>query len=429
MRDRLRRLVRRVRDGAPLTALGLAVSALVGVALGIGVSEVDLVLLGAGALGGVALATSLGTVLVALLRVRLALRRLPVSETPLVLECGYPVRTGFRLPRLRWVPGARVRWSWVDPQAEVRRLPVGGWLEEEVRPTVRGQREALVRRIEIGDAFGLAGLAFERVEPRPVRLLPSVGGLRQMHVVRTLSGGSDLAHPEGSPDGERLDIRAYAPGDPIKYVLWSVFARTRQLVIRTPERALSAARKTLAYLVAGPGDEPAAGAARVAVDAGALGGDWAFGADGVAEPASTKEAALEALSRSAHAPREQAGRGLSAFVRAAAAGSAGRALVFVPGKPGPWLDGVLSAAAHLPPDTSGRVPLEFIVCTDGVEPRPAQRSALRRALVEGPPEGADASDAPVAADELARVVQTLGRLRARVIVVDRRHGHVHVAGH
>jgi hypothetical protein len=426
--SRLRRILRRVRDGFPLTGLGLAIAALVTVALVAGFSEVDLVLLGAGAIGLVALLVSLVTVTIGWLRVRVALRRMKVPETPIVLECGYPVRTGFRLPRLRFVPGARVRWKWIDPAAKVRLLPAGSWLEEEVFPATRGMRDMLVRRIEIGDAFGLATIAFERTEVRAVRLLPSVGGLRQMHVVRTLSGGSDHAHPEGSPDGERLDIRGYAPGDPIKYVLWSVFARTRQLVIRTPERALSAAKKTLAYLVAGAGDEPAAGAARVAVDAGALGGEWAFGADGVAEPASTKEAALEALARSAHAPREVAGQGLATFMREAAATSTGRALVFVPGKPGPWLDGVMKAAAQLAPDTSGRVPLEFIVCTDGVHPGAKASSGLKRAIV-AVDEVADASDAPVAPDELSRVVQALGRLRARVIVVDRRHGHVHVAGH
>ncbi len=424
---KLRRLLRRVRAGFPLTGLGVAVAGLVTVALAFGVGELDLVLLGAGAVGLVSLLVSLVTVTLGWLQVRMALRRLPTSETPVVLECGYPARTGFRLPRLRFVPGARVRWRWVDPEARVRLLPAGGWLEEEVWPTTRGMREQLVRRIEIGDALGLATVAFERTEARPVRLLPSVGGLRQMHVVRTLSGGSDHAHPEGSPDGERLDIRSYAPGDPIKYVLWSVFARSRQLVIRTPERALSAARKTLAYLVAGAGDEPAAGAARVAVDAGALGGEWAFGADGVAEPASTKEAALEALARSAHAPRDAAGQGLATFMREAAATSTGRALVFVPGKPGPWLDGLVKAAAQIAPDTTGRVPLEFIVCTDGVHPGGERPSALKRALVTGGDEGFEASDAPVAPDELSRVVQALGRLRARVIVVDRRYGHVHLA--
>lgn len=424
MRSKTSRFFRRVRDAFPLTGLGVGVLALSAIALAIGASSVDLVLLGAGVIGVAAILIAIAMVVLGVLRVRRALSRIPATEAPLVLECGYPVRTGFRLPRLWWLPGTRVSWRWITPAAKVRALASGGWLEEEVLPKTRGFSETLVRRVEVGDAFGLSSIAIERTEARAVRMLPSVGGLKQMHVVRTLSGGSDWSHPEGSPDGERLDLRSYAPGDPIKYVLWNVFARTRELVIRTPERALSAARKTLAYLVAGAGDEPAAGAARVAVDVGALGGDWAFGADGVAEPAQTKEAAFEALARSAQAPRETSGLGLATFMKTASTG-ASRALVFVPAKPGPWLDGILRSAAQIAPDATGRIPIEFIVCTDGIASRKA-RSGLGRVALERD-ERDDRSDAPVAADELSRVVQALGRLRARVIVVDRRDGHVHMA--
>ncbi len=424
MRAKLRRLVRRVRDAFPFTGLGTGVLALSAIALSFGASEVDLVLLGAGVIGGAAVLIALALVLVATWRVRRAIARVPLTEAPLVLECGYPVRTGWRLPRLWWIPGVRVSWRWLSPAAKVRALLSGGWLEEEVLPKTRGWSESLTRRVEIGDGFGLAAIAIERIETRAVRMLPSGGGRAQMHVVRTLSGGSDWSHPEGTPDGERLDLRSYAPGDPIKYVLWNVFARTRELVVRTPERALSAARKTLAYLVAGAGDEPAAGAARVAVDVGALGGDWAFGADGVDQPAQTREAAFEALARSANAPREKTGDGLATFMKSASTG-ASRALVFVPGKPGPWLDGVMRSAAQLAPDSTGRIPLEFIVCTDGIARRKA-RSGLSKAAMERD-EREGGSDAPIAADELSRVVQALGRLRARVIVVDRRDGHVHVA--
>jgi hypothetical protein len=256
-------------------------------------------------------------------------------------------------------------------------------------------------------------------------MLPSVGGLRQMHVVRTLSGGSDITHPDGTPDGERLDLRAYAPGDPIRFILWNVFARTRELVVRTPERALEAAKKTMAYLVSGPGDEPAAGAARVAVDVGALGKDWAFGADGVDEPATNKSAALEALAKSASADPNECGKGLARFVKQAAAGGSGRALVFVPGKPGPWLDGLIEAARQIPTDARGLAPLEFIVCTDGVAK--ATKRGLFRRLVTSDPAGHEAHDAPVDAEELQRVVAALGKLRARVLIVDRRDGHVTLA--
>lgn len=421
-----RDILRRLRDGFPLTTLGVAVAALSALCLWIGFGDVDLVLVGAGAVGAIALSLSLVTVALGTFRVRRALARVGATETALTMECGYPVRTGFRLPSLRLLPGVRVTWRWTEPQANVRLLEDGlFWLEEEITPHVRGWAESVRRRIEIGDAFGLATVALNPDEIRPVRLLPSVGGLKQMHVVRTLSGGSDLTHPDGTPEGERLDLRAYAPGDPIRFVLWNVFARTRELVVRTPEKAISHAQKTMAYLVSGPGDEPAAGAARVAVDVGALGGDWAFGADGVAEPAETKNAALEALARSASADPAECGKGLAAFVEKASAGDGGRALVFVPGKPGPWLDGLLAAAKSIPRNKMGLAPFEFIVCTDGVGAA-KPRSLLRRATQHDGPK--DTHDAPVDRDELNRVVSALAKLRARVLVVDRRDGHVTEAG-
>lgn len=423
LRSRLRPRLRRARDAFPLTWLGVALASMSGLALWVGVREVDLVFLGASILGAIAVLFGLALVAVGTWRVKASLRGLVPTESPRVLECGYPVRTGFTMPRLWYLPGLRLTWRWDAPESKVRMLRAGLSLEEEVLPSHRGWRESLTRRITVGDPFGLAAVTITHTEARPVRMLPSVGGLKSMHVIRTLAGGSDLAHPEGTPEGDRLDLRQYAPGDPIRYMLWRVFARTRELVVRQPERALSAARKTMAYLVSGSGDEPAAGAARVAVDVGALGGDWAFGADGVAEPAETKEAALEALARSATAPPEEHGRGLARFIEEASPDAGGRTVVFCPGRPGPWLDGILESAKRLGGRASGRAPLEFVVCTDGVRPA-KKRSWLKSAAVESP----DATDdGGVDTEELQRVVAALQQLRANVIVVDRRDGHVHTA--
>lgn len=421
----MKKRLRRARELFPLTWLGVAVLGLTSAAIAVGWDEVDLVLLGAGVIGAIAVLFALLVVGIAVWRVRVRLSALPRVEGARVLECGYPVRTGFVMPRLWFLPGVRLTWSWIEPIAKVRMLQAGLSLEEEVTPIQRGWRDDLTRQVTVGDPFGLATVTMTHVEPRPVRMLPSVGGLKSMHVVRTLAGGSDLAHPEGTPEGDRLDLRHYAPGDPIRFVLWRVFARTRELVIRQPERALSAARKTMAYLVAGSGDEPAAGAARVAVDVGALGGDWAFGADGVPTPASNKDDALEALARSASAPESEHGRGLAPFIERASPDAGGRTVVFCPGRPGPWLDGVTESAKRLPRGSHGRPALEFVVCTDGVHARSKKRGWLGKVAMV--PEQT-APDGGVDADELQRVVAALQRLHATVIVVDRRDGHVHVAG-
>jgi hypothetical protein len=424
---RLRRIIRRARDWFPLTPLGVLICALGGIAAWQAFGDVDLVLLGVCAIALCTIVLSVSTLVIGVIRVWVALRKLPRTVSAVNAECGYPVRTGFWLPRMWYLPGIRVTWKWLEPACEVRVVLAGErflfWhtkLEEEISPNGRGWSEELRRRIEISDAFGLCAFAFEHKEVRPVRMMPSTGGLKQMHVVRTLAGGSDHTHPDGTPDGERMDFRQYAPGDPIRFVLWSVFARTRELMVRNPERAMSPSKKTLAYLVTGDNDEPAAGAARVAVDMGALGKDWAFGADGLPEPASTKEAALEALAKSASTPIEDGGRGLAAFIKKAAKDASGRAVVFVPARPGPWLDGLMASTADLPRDAMGRVPVEFVVCTDGVQKKVGDGRFGRLAYRQIK----DDDDTTIAYDELNSVLAKLGKMHAKIIVVDRRNGHV-----
>ena len=144
-----------------------------------------------------------------------------------------------------------------------------------------------------------------------------------------------------------------------------------------------------------------------------------LGTDGSAENARSKTAAIELLARSAEASADDGGEGLARFLRTAVPGSNGRAVVFVPGRPGPWLAKVVAAARARA--TQGRSsPVEFIVCTDGVQPEPKKkrfRSFLeRRESANVPGGGVPRSD------ELAQVVDALASARARVLIVDRRAG-------
>ena len=124
--------------------------------------------------------------------------------------------------------------------------------------------------------------------------------------LQALASGEGIAHPAGRPEGDRMEMRRYVPGDSPRHILWKAFARSRPLEVRTPERSVQRARRTLAYLVAGPDDEAAAAAARVALESSALGEAWLFGADGTDAPTDRLDAALRAIARSAGA-REPAG--------------------------------------------------------------------------------------------------------------------------
>ncbi len=421
LRKRLAALAGRVRDVFPLTPLGLLVTG--GSAWALlhwGLARIDLLLLVVGIVGvGLGLLCTLLTCATALvLWIRLRRRR---TGDALKLECGFPGRTGFSVGSPWFVPFVRIGWTWTEPGAHVRQHRRGLRLHEEVTPIRRALCDRIARRMEVSDSFGLTRVTFPLHEERDVRFHPSVGALKQMQVVRSLSAGEDLSHPDGPPEGERMDIRHYAAGDPIKYVLWKVFARTREVVVRTPERAIGPVHQTVAYLVAGDSDEPAAGAARVAVDCGALGGDWVLGADGNDENAFNRQQALEVLARSSRVEPEGGGAGLAKFLREATPGGPGRALVFVPGRPGPWIDRVLAGVRSLGASGTG---VEFVVCTDGID-RKSERSLLRRAAWDDQ-EPLDPSKGvgPATAEDVQAVCKALASVRGRVLVIDRVAGRV-----
>ena len=419
------RFARKARDGFPPTLLGLVVAAASALALfHYGLARIDLVLLVAGAVG---LATCvLTTLLVGGTAFALWWKQRHAAEgMPLRLETSRPVPTGFSIPTLWWVPFVRVTWAWSEPGGFVRTHKARGRLWEEALPARRGIREGIVRTFDVRDVFGLARVTFTAAEKRPIKVAPTAGALRQMHVVRSMAGGSDIAHHDGPPEGERMDMRNYSAGDPIRYVLWKVFARSRELVIRTPERALSPIRQTVAYLVTGDGDEPAAGAAKVAVDCGALGSDWVLGADGTGEYAKAASAALDVLARSGDTSAADGGVGLEKFLRSATPASTGRAVVFVPPRPGPWLTRA-AAAARARATGGGFSSVEFVVCTDGVA-RDTDTPRWRRWL-ERKAERNETTMTPASASELAKVVEALSAARARVLIVDRVQGRVYTEG-
>ncbi len=415
------RVARRIGDLFPFTPIGLVSLAAACFALVVfGIGRVDLLLLVVGALGLFAGALALVTTLVTVFALRISIaRREPGPK--LVLSCDVPARTGFSLPRFAFVPLSTIEWSWLDPLAEVRVVREHGRLVEEVVPRGRAERARVVRRVLVGDALGLVRVAFRVVEEREISCLPSVGALGRVELLRSITGGEETYDPLGVPEGERVDTRAYAPGDPARLILWKAYARSRQLRVRTPERALSAARRTVAYLVAGDGDEPAAGVVRAALERGAFGTEWVLGADGPGADATEKRAALDRVVRSADVAEEERGAGLAPFLaRARRGGSALRAVVFVPARRGAWLERMLAAARG-----PGVNAFEIVVCTDGIA-RPPAASWLKRLFFRRPSEEASR----VRASEIAEVLRVLRPLaHARVLLVDRAAGRVYAEAH
>ena len=134
--------------------------------------------------------------------------------------------------------------------------------------------------------LGFSRFTWRVTQESELLALPRAGNIKSLPLLRSLTAEDGIPDPGGNPEGDRMEIRPYVPGDSVRNILWKVYARTRHLNVRLAERSVYHSSRTLAWLLSGPHDEAAAAVARVAVESGALGEDWLFGADGSPTPTS-----------------------------------------------------------------------------------------------------------------------------------------------
>jgi hypothetical protein len=278
-------------------------------------------------------------------------------------------------------------------------------MQEVVFPHSRGRYPFVRRRFVIGDIFGLCRFGLIQRSNQPLRIEPAkteVDGTVLTH----LSAGDALSHPSGPAEGELLDMRRYAHGDPLRRVLWKAYARTRQLLVRTPERAIAPNPSAVGYMVAGKDDEATASAARFFVESGLLGKDFLFGADGGNELAKNAGDAVELIIGSA-AYRDKGAKGLAKFIDEAGDHRVRSTILFLPPAPGPWLKHVEAMARRLPGATA-------VIAMDGsLEGK--RRSKIRRLFIS---EEAKQSIAPHA----NRVVKRLADAGYQIRIIHRPSG-------
>jgi hypothetical protein len=356
----LRRILQIVFGFVPLTWTGAAVAGLsYWVYSAYGQERADYVLYAAGLVGLAVTAASLAFVLLAAFVVWLTLLwRRDDERLEKSIDVGEEVYTGFSASAMTFWPFVELDWSWQEPASVLLSKRRRGLRRLElIRATERGRFHALKRRFTIRDIFGLSAFSFEMSYPCMLRFAPVRTTLDVAIAVRE-SGGDGYSHPAGKLEGEYIEMRGYQPGDPLRFVLWKTFARTRRLLVRVQERAITPHPSTVAFMVAGRGDEGTASAARTMMEDGMLGREVVFSADGSRSVVRRLDEAVEQLIDSVRA-RGQGGKGLARLAGQVDEVQLGNCVLFVPNRFGPWFEEVRAFAARLP------APPTLIVSVDG----------------------------------------------------------------
>ncbi|MBN9419298.1 hypothetical protein ABS71_21800 [bacterium SCN 62-11] len=311
------------------------------------------------------------------------------------------------VPLWSWFPFVQVSWRWLEPGAEVRIVRRDGFDQEEIVMARRGHYGSVVREFQVSDLLGLSRIRFQRIQRGDFRVIPGVGQLHQQPLLVRWSSGEDVSDPRGNPDGDRVDLRQYSRGDSPRTILWKVFARTRRLMVRVPERALAPRPKVCAYLMTGPRDEAAAAVCRVLLEGDMLGPEWRFGSDGTSGHDHHKVAAMERLCRSADSRVPQPSQ-VSAYLRQAEQDGYSQGIVVLP------LDLAGQDVAVRDALRASRVPLQLCLAIDG-QPAPVAEAGWKKWLVR-----------PQAAQQLGEHLRQAAALwrgfPGQVVLIDRRNG-------
>ncbi len=349
-------------------------------------------------------------------RVRTSLDEIASGLKPISVEAGYPNETGFQLPPLNYFPLIKLSWRVIYPDFIATRIRIAadGNLVEEIVPEKRCKTDLVTRLFTVSDVLGFCRYSWQQKQLVSCTALPRTNTVKPLPLLRSLTAEDGIPNPSGDPDGDRMEIRRYVPGDSVRNIMWKVYARSRQLNVRLAEKSVFHSNRTVAYLLSSDNDEAAAAVARVALETGALGDDWAFSADGSETPASTLPTALEAIARS-RAINTALSYGLDAFLKQSVGQSGAHCVVFAAAELAPWFE-------HLK-KTIGRFPGRFslVLATDGFSDK-EQLRLWQRLLLQDDPRSEAGSDTGGSRADLLKLLTALGQLVESTILVDRKTG-------
>lgn len=351
-------------------------------------------------------------------RVRASLGEHGSRIEPIKVEAGYPNETGFQLPALHYFPLVKLSWRVIYPDFVETRIRVAndGSLVEEIVPEKRCKTNYVTRQFTVSDVLGFCRYSWQLKQEITCTALPQTNTVKPLSLLRSLTAEDGIPNPSGDPDGDRMEIRPYVPGDSVRNIMWKVYARNRQLNVRLAEKSVFHSNRTVAYLLSSKNDEAAAAVARVALETGVLGDDWAFSADGSEAPADTLPAALDAIARS-RAIGQTLSYGLDKFLEQSVGQTGAHCIVFAAAEIAPWFEHLKKSIGRFP----GRFSL--VLATDGFN-ETEQVKLWQRLLLQEDPAGEDSNGSKIGGSraDLLKLLTALGQLVESTVVVDRKTG-------
>ena len=349
-------------------------------------------------------------------RIHNDLRHQVEAHEPIRAEAGFPNETGFSLSTPNFLPLVKLSWRIVYPDYLPTRIRLSAdkRLLEEIIPRKRCKSDTVIRAFTVSDVLGFCRYSWRQTQEVPCMVLPRTNSIKPLPLLRSLTAEDGIPNPSGDPDGDRMEIRRYVPGDSVRNIMWKVYARNRQLNVRLAEKSVFHSRRTVAYLLGSRNDEAAAAVARIALESGVLGEDWAFAADGAEQACESLPVALEAVARSRAIGSAHA-YGLDHFLDSAIANAGAHCIVFAAAELTPWLGPLKNTIARY----SGQFSL--VLATDGLNDIPRPGLWQRLLLTDGRNRSKDEKNGGSRA-ELLNMLTDLSQLVESTLIVDRKTG-------
>ena len=276
------------------------------------------------------------------------------------------------------------------------------WEKEWLEPIERGRFHKIRRNIKVKDIFGLTAISFFVTQNADLEILPA-SSHPQIRAFQTRTTGDGYSHPQGDPKGELIEMRRYQAGDPLRLVLWKVFARSRKLVVRSPEPAIVEQNDMFVYFVSGLDDEASASMARALLGAYQdEANNLCFAADGAKRIVKDASSGLSDIIDSVE-HKSRGAEDLLAVAPLVTSEAMKNCFLLVPPKLGKWLEVIKNFVAQY------QIRPTFIITVNHAieQKKPSKSSWLKKMLVS-PDKNADEQSSVY---QICDQLKTIGMIR------------------